>query len=78
MALEQRARVAEQLKDLFVSHWCPGCGTDSARRRDAPVRTECVVYNPDPAGKLAPLVIRLFHMTSASAEVVCRDPGFSP
>ena len=78
MALEQRSRVAEQLNDLIVSHGCPGCGTDSARLRDMPFQTECVVYNPDPAGKLASRVIRLFHMTSASAGVVCQDPGFRP
>jgi hypothetical protein len=77
MAFEQRARIPEELNQLVVCQWNPGCGTDTARLRDMPVRTECVVYNPDPAGKLASRVIRLFFMISASGGRLSR-PRFTP
>jgi hypothetical protein len=55
MAFQQRTGIPEELNQFVVCQMKdPECGTDSARRRDAPVRTECVVYNPDSAGNPRP------------------------
>ena len=75
MAVEQRARVAEQLKPPIVSHWesrrrhgqCPPAG------HAVPDRMRSIQSRF--GWKLASRVIRLLHMASASAGVVCRDPG---